>query len=219
METFCGRIAGVFIVLVMMMSIAWAAEPDANAAGQVIVISGPFQAINADKQTRTLDRGAYFYSGESLMTGTNSTAQIRFTDGTVMALNPNSQIKIDGYIYQKDPKKDKSTVSLIKGGFRALTGLISKSSPDSYKVETPVAVIGVRGTNYSAVLDQGELYAGAWKGVIIAKNDKGDINLGEGQDYNYAVIKSKSVAPIGLLNPPAQLTSHCRMDNAPHTNF
>lgn len=220
MGIFYRQVVGIFIALALMMSVAWAAEPDVNAAGQVIVVSGPFQAINKDKQTRILERGAYFYSGDSLMTGTNGSAQIRFSDGTVMALNTNSQIRIDNYSYQKDPKKDKSTVSLVKGGFRALTGLMSKSNPDSYQVETPVAVIGVRGTNYSAALDRGELYAGVWKGVIIAKNDAGAINLGDGQDYSYAVVKAKNVAPIGLLNPPVQLTARCgTQEHAPHTNF
>jgi len=220
MEIFYRRVIGVFIVFLMMMSAAsWAAEPEADAAGQVIVVSGPFQAINKDKQTRTLRRGDYFYSGEGLMTGTNSTAQVRFSDGTIMALNPNSQIKVDEYIYKKDPKKDKSTVNLIKGGFRALTGAISKAS-GAYKIETPVAVIGVRGTIFAGVLDEGKLYAGVTKGGIFVKNEKGEIDLGVDKDYSYAVVDSKDTAPVGLLIPPPQLVGKCGThDNAPHTNF
>lgn len=154
------------------------------------------------------------------MTGTNSTAQVRFSDGTIMALTPNSQIKVDEYIYQKDPKKDKTTVSLIKGGFRALTGAISKANPGAYKIETPVAVIGVRGTLFAGVLDEGKLYAGVTKGGIFVKNEKGEIDLGLDKDYSYAVVDSKDTAPIGLLIPPPQLVGRCGAhDNAPHTNF
>jgi hypothetical protein len=207
-------ILGFFFFL--FSTLAWA---EIEHAGQVIITSGPLQAINGQNQTRTLERGAYFDSGETLVTGTNSTAQIRFTDGTVIALDVNSQIKVDNYLYQKNPKTDKNFVTLVKGGFRALTGIISKNNPDAYKVETPVAVIGVRGTNYSTMLDKGGLYAGVWKGGIAVKNDKGAIDLGEGQDYNFTVVSSRSTAPVGLLTPPKQLLGQCGIQNAPHSNL
>lgn len=180
-----------------------------EGAGQVIIASGPFQAINSHNQFRSLARGNYFYSGETLLTGTQSSAQVRFTDGTVLALYPNSRIKIDDYVYEKNSQTDKSIVSLVKGGFRALTGLISKANPKTYQINTPVAVIGVRGTNYGAMLDKGELYTGVWKGGIYVKNEKGLIQLGEGEDYNFAVVSSKNVSPEGLLNAPSQLIGQC----------
>jgi hypothetical protein len=178
-------------------------------AGLVIITSGPFQAVGSNNQLRNLIRGSHFFSGDMLKTGTNSTAQVRFSDGTVMALYPNSQVKVNDYSYHQNSKSDKSVVSLVKGGFRALTGLISKENPDAYKLQTPVAVIGVRGTNYGGVLDRGRLFTGVWKGGIIVQNQKGLIKLGEGGDYNYAQVLSKDTAPIGLLYPPAQLVGQC----------
>jgi hypothetical protein len=226
MEIFYRKLRYFFILFFMLTPVGWAqAKSDANtnintnAAGQVIVVSGPFQSSNPDKQNRTLARGDYFYSGDTLVTGTNATAQIRFSDGTVMALNPNSQIKVDAYAYTKNTQSDKSTVSLVKGGFRALTGLISKENPGAYKVQTPVAVIGVRGTNYSALLADGQLFAGVWKGRIIVSNSKGSIELGEGEDYSFALVHSKDTLPAGLLNPPVQLVHLCGVNYAPHTNI
>jgi len=184
---------------------AWA---QANSAGQVIVASGTFTEIKANQTTNKLQRGDYFYSGDTLVTGANTNAQVRFTDGTVVALYPNSRLRVDDYSYQKS-SSDKSVVTLVQGGFRALTGLISKSNPDAYKVQTPVAVIGVRGTSYGAVLQGGQLYAGVWKGGIYLKNDKGLIRIGEGEEYNFALVSSRNVAPVGLLNPPRALIGQC----------
>jgi len=178
-------------------------------AGLVIITSGPFQAVGSNEQLRNLVRGSHFFSGDLLKTGTNSTAQVRFSDGTVMALYPNSQIKVNDYSFHQNAKSDKSVVSLVKGGFRALTGAISKENPDAYKLQTPVAVIGVRGTNYGGVLDNGKLFTGVWKGGITVQNDKGLIKLGVGGDYNFAEVLSKDTAPIGLLYPPAQLVGQC----------
>lgn len=195
--------------LAMIFFSAMAYAQQANSAGQVIIVSGAVQATQDNQAARTLERGSYFYKGDTLVTGTNSSAQVRFTDGTVMALNPNSKIVVNEYSYQKNPNTDKSVVTLVEGGFRALTGLISKENPANYKVQTPVAVIGVRGTNYGVVLEKGQLYAGVWKGGIYLKNDKGLIQIGQGDDYNFATVSSSGIAPVGLLNPPRQLIGQC----------
>jgi len=182
---------------------------DNNPVGQVIIVAGPFKIIHADNTVTTPKRGDSFYSGDTLSTGKKGTAQVRFTDGGVLALTENSQLKINDYQYTKS-SSDKSVSTLVKGGFRALTGLIAKEDPSSYKIQTPVAVIGVRGTNLGGALSRGKLYTGVWKGLIFVQNDKGAITLGQGQDYNFSET-SPGQAPIGLLNPPAELAGECSM--------
>ena len=210
-----GVLASLFSVLVLwsVSSLAVSSNP---SAGKVIVSTGLFQAIKPDNSIIVLTRGNDFYTGDALATGKNSTAQIRFTDGTMMALNANSRIKINDYQFDKKVSSDKSIVTLVTGGFRALTGLISKENPSAYQVQTSVAVIGVRGTNYGAVLANGKLYTGVWKGGISIKNDKGHILLGTDQDYNFSET-SLNEAPIGLLNAPSQLGGECQIDKDSHT--
>ena len=182
---------------------------DSNPAGQVIVVAGLFKITHADNTIVMPKRGDSFYSGDTLTTGRKGTAQVRFTDGGVLALTENSQLKINDYQYTKS-SSDKSISTLIKGGFRVLTGLIAKEYPASYKIQTPVAVIGVRGTNLGAALSRGKLFTGVWKGLIFVQNDKGSITLGEGQDYNFSEV-SPGQAPIGLLNPPPELVGQCNI--------
>lgn len=187
---------------------------DNDPAGQVIIVAGPFSILHANNVRVTPKRGDTFYAGDTLVTGAKGSAQVRFTDGGVLALLPNSALKINDYHYEKNSSTDKSVTTLVKGGFRALTGLIAKQEPASYKIQTPVAVIGVRGTNLGAVLSKGKLFTGVWKGQIFVNNPHGNINLGEGQDYNFAET-SQGQAPVGLLNPPAELMGQCnlRTDN------
>ena len=186
---------------------------DNEAAGQVIIVAGPFRILHANNVSVTPRRGDTFYSGDTLITGRKGTAQVRFTDGGVMALTENSQVKVNEYHYEKDSSSDKSVATLVKGGFRALTGLIAKEEPSSYKIQTPVAVIGVRGTNLGAVLARGRLFTGVWKGNIIVENTKGTIQLGEGNDYNYSEVRPNQ-APVGLLHPPVEL-ANCMADRQP----
>ncbi len=182
----------------------------ANAtAGQVIITSGTFTAMNQSKSIRTLVRGASFYSGDTLITGPNSKAQVRYTDGTVLALDPDSQFKVIDYHYQQAGQKDKNFATLVKGGFRALTGLISKKDPAAYQVNTAVAAIAVRGTSFGAALQNGQLYIGVWKGKIVIENQAGEIILGEGQNYSYATVTAANTSPVGLLSEPDALAGRC----------
>lgn len=179
-------------------------------AGQVIITSGTFTAMNLNKQIRTLIRGANFYDGDTLITGHASKAQVRYTDGTVLSLDPDSQLKVTDYHYQQAGLKDKNFASLLKGGFRALTGLISKQDPTAYQVDTGVAAIAVRGTSFGAALNSsGQLFIGVWKGKISIQNAAGTIILGEGENYDYATVTSAESSPVGLLSEPDELAGRC----------
>lgn len=190
----------------LLFSTVEAQSDTANMAGQVITASGSLQASNSNSVNRELKRGAYFYSGDLITTGTNASAQIRFTDGTLVALTPNSKLKVDEYHYQKDASSDKSVVTLVQGGFRAITGAISKENPSAYRAQTPVAVIGVRGTNYGAVIVRGQLFSGVWKGGIFVQNKAGTIDLGKDNQFSFTKVISSDVAPIGLSKPPTELS-------------
>lgn len=211
-----------FILVCLWCSIASAATtpavtpgatPSTSAApaiaGQVIITSGSFSALDINKHTRILVRGANFFNGDTLITGPNSKAQVRYTDGTVLALDPDSEFKIANYHFQQPNQKDLNISRLIKGGFRALTGLISKNDPSAYQVDTTVAAIAVRGTSYGASFRAGKLYIGVWKGSIVIENSAGSILLGAGQNYDYAVVTAPDSSPVGLLSEPDALAGRC----------
>lgn len=110
--------------------------------------------------------------GDEITTDADAEALVRMTDGTVLAIRPNSQLQLSQYTFSTDDKTGKDDnflVKLVKGGLRTLSGKIGKRNPAQFKVNTPTATIGIRGTDFEvAVLDkqQGEAQAGTYNKVF-----------------------------------------------------
>lgn len=142
-----------FIAITLFLSLdAWAADPPLPVpVGRVIWIKGTFKAIMRNNEERTLQKMSVIYEHDLLETGKGSQAQIAFSDNSLMTFSENSKFSIESYINASKSKKPgvgKFVVNLITGGFRTITGLIAKQAPDNYQSKTPVATIGVRGTEY-----------------------------------------------------------------------
>lgn len=129
-----------------------------EAAGQVTAVSGEVTAAIDVAEVRPLGQGDPVFSGDTISTGPNSRVRIVFSDNSVMALRAGSRLVIDEFLHKQDPKTDRSTMSLIRGGFRAVTGGIGQANPDAYQVETPVASIGIRGTDFRVRYCQGDCF-------------------------------------------------------------
>jgi hypothetical protein len=194
-------IRSLILLLIAMCSVSVHAA--IAPAGKVILTSGPFIAIQLDSSARSLARGSEFYEGDRLWTGPSTRAQIRFSDGAIMTLRPDTEFSVDEYEFDdKNTSENKSLLTLVKGGFRTITGLISRLRPSAYTVKTSYAIIGVRGTTYETVVDSG-LHVAAWQGTVSVANDKGEVLLGFGHDYSFASVASATSAPTGqLLTPP-----------------
>jgi hypothetical protein len=81
--------------------------------------------------------------GDQVVRDETLRARIRLLDDTKLSLGPRSTIKIDRAVYSGETSYHEITVKLSEGAFRFITG---KSDKKSYKIETPLASIGVRGT-------------------------------------------------------------------------
>ena len=125
-----------------------------------------------------LAKGQSIDSGDNIVTGSAGQTQIRFTDGGLVSLAPNSQFNIDKYADENDPGKDSFAVSFLRGGMRAITGLIGKRKTDNYKVTTNTATIGIRGSAFSSVINpDGTMdVAGEQDGIVVCTN-AGCVNL------------------------------------------
>ena len=179
-------------------------------AGKVLTARGTVKAIASDSSERKLKRRSEFYETDLLVTDAKSRAQIRFTDDTVMALKPNTEFEVANYTFDPSkPQEGKHVGRLIKGGFRALSGKIAGANPKNYRIETPVATIGIRGTNYSAVLTGKNLSVAVWQGAIRLSNEGGTMDLGDGFRMRYGQVLSRNEQPQGLVEPPPELEHDC----------
>jgi hypothetical protein len=67
-----------------------------------------------------------------------------------MTVRPNSELIMQTYKYSNGASDNSMVMQLLRGGFRAITGLISKGSADAARVQTATATIGIRGTDFDA---------------------------------------------------------------------
>lgn len=116
----------------------------AESVGKVLAISGRCEAIDIQNKERVLKRGDVFWQGERLRCGKGSQAQAKFVDGALFSLNSDTEFRVDAYAIHQPKEEDTSEVTLLKGSFRTLTGLIAQQKPKGYKVKTSVATIGLR---------------------------------------------------------------------------
>jgi hypothetical protein len=121
----------------------------AGSAGVAQFIAGDVNVLRASGKTEPLAKGKPLESGESILTGNAGRAQVRFSDGGLISLQPNTEFKIANYVDEADPKQDRFLVDLLRGSMRAITGLIGKRNRENYKVTTTTATIGIRGSGFS----------------------------------------------------------------------
>lgn len=124
----------------------------AEGVGQVTHLSGTLVVKRADGSSKLLSVKSEIQQGDLLTTQDETYARIKFNDGAEVVLRPASQLKIDQYAYNESkPENDSAVFSMLKGGLRAVTGLLGKRNKDKVSYNTPTATIGIRGTHFGAL--------------------------------------------------------------------
>lgn len=132
-----------------LLSSAWVLGAD--FVGTVTHLSGPLLVKKADGTVKVLSRKSTVEQGDTLISEKDTYARIKFTDNSEITLRPNSQLKIESFVFEEDKQeKDSASFSLVKGGLRAITGALGKRSRERVGVNTPAATIGIRGTTFVA---------------------------------------------------------------------
>jgi len=166
----------------------------AGSAGVAQFIAGDVNVLRANGKTEALAKGKPLESGESILTGNGGRAQVRFSDGGLVSLQPNTEFKIANYVDEADPKQDRFLVDLLRGSMRAITGLIGKRNRENYKVTTTTATIGIRGSGFSVGYNpDGSLGVTTELDAIEVCNAGGCVGLTAGESVR--VINS-SEAPV-----------------------
>jgi Ca2+-binding RTX toxin-like protein len=120
--------------------------PDSIQIGVVTIAYGNTVAESSDG-IRPLTIDSPIYADEIIKTvGDGSAVEIRFQDGALLSQGPDSTVVIDDYVYDSDQSTGEMAVKLLQGTLRSVTGEIVDNNPEGFKIETPLATIGIRGT-------------------------------------------------------------------------
>ncbi len=128
----------------------------AQSIGTVTVLHGQALAAGAEG-SRVLAQGDPVYQGETISTGPGSALEIHFLDKTVLSQGSDSKISLDEYAYNPD-SGGSLAFKMAQGTFRTVTGQIADKNPEAFQLKSPLATIGIRGTEIGTVItftDQG----------------------------------------------------------------
>ena len=117
----------------------------AETVGTAISIKTKVAAEQTGAQ-RVLTVGAGVAQDEMIQTDDSGNAQLRFVDETLLVIGPSSSIKLDKILFAPNRKAKTFVLEAVAGAFRFASG---KSSHSAYEIHTPIATIGVRGTQFA----------------------------------------------------------------------
>jgi FecR protein len=180
--------------LMAIVSAAFAHPASAATAGRVDFVFGEAALRSASGQERPLARGAEVLDGDTLITR-NGRAQIRFTDGAYVSLQPNTEFGVREYRYDgKADGSERGFFALLRGAMRTVTGAIGRFNRNAYQVRTPTATVGIRGTGglIEILGDLSTLIRGS-SGIWILTNPAGQIDVPAG---------TSGIAPPDPKEPP-----------------
>lgn len=148
----------------------------AAVAGHAQFVHGSVQLTSGTGKTHLLQKGDAVNEGDILASAADATAQISMMDGGFIALRPDSRLKFDSFRFNgQQDGSEQSFFSLFRGGFRAITGLIGRINKASYRIGTPSATLGIRGTDHEIVV----VVPGSPLALLAPAGTYNKVNLGE----------------------------------------
>lgn len=117
--------------------------------GEVAFAIGAAHAIDPQGASQPLRRGTALFEGQRVETGENGHVHIRFIDGASVAVRPQSRLLIQQYHYNAaNPADNRVRFVLEQGEARAITGKAGEAAKDRFRLNTPIAAIGIKGTDF-----------------------------------------------------------------------
>lgn len=137
-------------------------------AGHVAFVSGQVNIQNAQAAPRKLEHGAAVYVGDQIFTQVDSHLHLRMVDNAFVALRPASRLTIQVYDYTPErPEASRIRLDLQHGTTRAVTGKGGQAAKHQYRFNTPLAAIGLRGTDYTVVSNAEKTRVSVLQGGVI----------------------------------------------------
>lgn len=145
---FARRAIPLLVCLLVLPLAAAPAQAEAGAEiGEVTRVVGTASAVRGDASW-PVNAGSSVQAGDALQTGPKSRLAVVFDDGTRLMLGADSRITLDRYVYDPDAREGGAAMNVVSGVFRLISGALSKSNPDGLSVKTPLATLGIRGTDF-----------------------------------------------------------------------
>ena len=185
--------------------------PD-ESIGQIETSEGSVTVVHPNGTTETLQAGSAVYQGDIIRTGDGASVGITFKDESSFSLDEGGEIALDEMVYDPDSGDGAFSSTLTSGVFSFVSGQIAKANPDAMSITTPVATIGIRGTQgvikqeangpmEAALLQE----ASGFTGELTLTNSGGTITLNQPNQFS-AIISFTSSPSQPIVLSSVQIT-------------
>jgi hypothetical protein len=138
------RSVGVLALLCAAASPVMAQEQ--AAAGRIKIVTGSAFIVRGS-ETIPAKPGELVYAADGLRTGDGGSVGVTLKDDTRLSLGPNSEVRLERYVYAPGNGGLGMVLKFVRGVAAYVSGRMARLAPDSIRLETPAAIVGVRGTS------------------------------------------------------------------------
>jgi hypothetical protein len=143
------RITVILLGLVVGTMVAGYAQ--GQTAGVVQFVAGDVKLVQSGGNERVARKGVPVSVGDTLQTASGGLAQLKMGDGAIVVVQPGTSLTVAEFHYAGvEDGNEKVRYRLERGGLRAVTGAIGRTHKQNYLIETPIAHMGVRGTDHES---------------------------------------------------------------------
>jgi len=135
--------AGVLTIMLAATTPVLAQQP--SPAGHVKTASGSAFIVRQNV-TVAARPGEPVFATDALRTGVDGSVGITLKDDTRLSLGPSSEVRLERYLYAPSEGGFEMVLKFVRGASAYVSGRMAKLAPDSIRLETPAAIVGVRGT-------------------------------------------------------------------------
>ena len=140
------------ILTMMFAGAATVGAQQPSPAGHIKTVSGSAFIVRADATVQAHAGDAVFAS-DALRTAADGTLGVTLKDDTRISLAPGSEVRLERYVYAPGEGGLGMVLKFVRGVAAYVSGRMSKLAPDSIRLETPAAIVGVRGTTLAIKVD------------------------------------------------------------------
>jgi hypothetical protein len=187
---------GAVLGLLLAARIAGVAGAEAERVGRVNKVQNAAQVISASGPTSAVI-GTEVRMKDELRTGTDARLQVTFRDNTVLTLGENARLIVDRYVYEPERGIGEAALNAAAGAFLFATGRMKSLKDKNILVSTPLATIGVHGTEFWGGPIDGQYGVFLIEGEITVTSQGGSVTLsggGQGTDIPSLLDPAGAVA-------------------------
>jgi len=143
------RMSVAFLIIGTFGVTAWGAEAIAGSVKTALGAS----VVRRGAETLPIHEGMHLLVDDILQTSADGRLGVIFQDGTRISVGPGTEVKIDRFLYEPAVGRFALLLRLARGVLTYVSGKIAKFSPQSVSVQTPVGIVGLRGTHFAVSVE------------------------------------------------------------------